>query len=65
MQSIQAWLKEAKGRPKSYVDAHRTEKNHGFRDRVFLWVKPRKSFINLVRGAKLSPQFERPFEISE
>jgi hypothetical protein len=47
---------------KSYFDAHRVDRSYKVGDRVFLQVKPHKSSINFLKGAKLSPRLVGPFE---
>jgi hypothetical protein len=63
MQTIRKRIKEAQYRQKSYVDAPRVDRSYELGDRVFLWVKPRKSSIKFGKGDKLSPRFMGPFEM--
>ena len=65
MQTIRQRIKEAQDRKKSYVDAHRFDRNYEVGKRFFLWVKPHKSSIKFGKGAKLSPRFVGPFEVVE
>jgi hypothetical protein len=50
---------------KSYVDAHRIDRNYEVGDQVFLWVKLQKSSIKLGKGDKISPRFVGPSEVEE
>jgi hypothetical protein len=65
MQTIRQRIIEAQDRQKSYADAHCVDHSYKVDDRVFLCVKPHKSLIKFVRGAKISPTFMGPFEIVE
>jgi hypothetical protein len=62
---IRKRLKKAQDRQKSYVDAHRTDRNYKVGDQVFICIRPNKSTIQFGKGTKLSPQFIGPFKIQE
>ena len=55
----------AQDRQKSYVDAHKTNRNYGVGDQVFIRIRPNKSTIRFGRWTKLSPRFIEPFEVLE
>ena len=65
MKTIRPRIKEVQDRQKSYVDAHHVDHSYKVGDRVFLRVKPHKSFIKFGKGAKISPRFMGPFKIME
>ena len=65
MQTIRQRIKEAQDRHKSYVDAHCVDRSYKVGDRVFLQVRPHKSFIKFGKATKLSPRFIGPFKIME
>ena len=62
---IREHLVTAQDRQKKYADKHRIDRQFSVGDKVFLWVRPRKSPIRFGKGSKLSPRFVGPFEILE
>lgn len=50
---------------KIYVDQHRVRKDLQVGERVYFWIKPRESSLNIGSCAKLTPHFCGPFEILE
>jgi hypothetical protein len=62
---IQANLKAAQSRKKSYVDQRRKPLQFQVRDYVYLRVSPTKGVQRFSLKGKLAPRYIRPFEITE
>ncbi|KAA3483244.1 ty3-gypsy retrotransposon protein [Gossypium australe] len=60
---IQARLKEASDRQKSYADLKRKEIEFSVGDQVFLKVSPWKKVLRFGRKGKLSPRFIGPYRV--
>eukprot|EP00253_Pinus_taeda_P027291 PITA_27291 len=65
VKQIRQWLKQAQDGQKSYVEAHRTDRNYEVGDQVFVCIRPNKSIIRFGKGMKLSPRFIGPFKVLE
>ncbi|KAA3460485.1 DNA/RNA polymerases superfamily protein [Gossypium australe] len=60
---IQARLKEASDRQKSYADLKRRDVEFAVGDRVFLKVSPWKKVLRFGKKGKLSPRFIGPYKV--
>ena len=65
VRTIRKRVKEAQDRKNRYSDAHHIDRSYEACDKVFLRVKPHKSSIKSVKGAKLSRRFVGHFEVVE
>jgi hypothetical protein len=65
MQTIRQRIKEVQCQKRSYVDAHRIDRNYEIGEKYLLRVKPHKSSINFGKGAKISLRFVGPFKVVE
>ena len=63
MRVVRQSLKRASDRYKSYVDLHRSSCTFQIGDKVFLRVKPKRSFLKMGKCRKLSFRYCGPFEI--
>ena len=62
---IQANLKAAQSRQKSYADKRRKPLQFEVGDHVYLWVSPTKGVHRFGLNGKLAPRYIGPFEILE
>ncbi|KAA3453025.1 pol protein [Gossypium australe] len=63
VKKIQARLKEASDRQKSYADLRRRDIEFAVGDEVFLKVSPWKKVLRFGKKGKLSPRFIGPFKV--
>ncbi|KAA3483558.1 DNA/RNA polymerases superfamily protein [Gossypium australe] len=63
VKKIQARLKEASDRQKSYADLKRRDLEFAVGDEVFLKVSPWKKVLRFGKKGKLSPRFIGPFKV--
>jgi hypothetical protein len=65
VQLIQARMKAAQDRQKSYADRKRRKLEFAVGDKVLLKVSPTRGITRFGKGGKLNPKYIGPFEILE
>src|ERR1044071_7057318 len=65
VQLIQARMKAAQDRQKSYADKKRRKLEFAVGDKVLLKVSPTRGITRFGKGGKLNPKYIGPFEILE